>query len=173
MSDAFAYYVSVTYDQIKLKKVTMKYWVRNPVACNPPVVADNPNAQNEILTLYDPDSNGRSMTHEYMLLSESCKHRLLHHGRTHKLSLYPKYARDVFIPDKSESLTKRVEVNSPWFDVASIFSGSRGSMKKPTGCSYNGYLIALRGGYNGQHVAYTLTHTFLCKGKRRCSQYIT
>ena len=161
-----AYYIAVAYDQVKLKKVTMKYWISNPM-----VTAVTPCIQPEIITLYDPDGGGRSMNHDNMLLSQSAKHRLLHHGRTHKLTLYPKFMEKIsLVSNPLHPLS--VGSKSPWFDVGGIFTGTRSEMKKAVGRSYNGYLIGIKGAADGQNVKYTLTHTFLCKGKRRCQQYL-
>ena len=166
VSDQIAYYIAVAYDQIKLKKVTMKYWISNPM-----VTAVTPCIQPELITLYDPDGRGRSMDHDNMILSTSSKHRLLHHGRTHKLTLYPTFMEKAYIVGDPNHPHK-VGMKSPWFDVGDIFHGNVEKMTKAAGSSYNGYLLGIKGAANNQNVKYTLTHTFLCKGKRRCQQYI-
>ena len=114
VADKIANYILVTYDEIKLKKVTMKYWITNPM-----VDAIAPIIQPEILTMYDPDAGSRVMDHDNMLLSQCTKHRLLHHSRTHKLTLYPKYLQQVIlnIPTTNHELLllKKVEwKNMSW-----------------------------------------------------------
>ena len=68
-----------------------------------------------------------------------------------------------------------VPIKSPWFDVADVFKRTSVTpivIDLPKGCSYNSYLLGFKGAAVGQNIKYTLTHTFGCRGKRRCATYI-
>ena len=162
-----ANYILITYDQVKLKKVTMKYWIETPMF-DAPLSAQHP----EVITLYDPDSSGRSMNKNNMLLSQSAKHRLLHNGRTYKLTLYPNYER-ISLMAGDLNTKHPVPMKSPWFDVADVIKRLPGSIiEMAKGYSVNGYLLAFKGKAVNQYIRYTLTHTFACRGKRRGSIYM-
>ena len=121
----------------------MKYWIENTM-----VDAPLSSVQPEIISLYDPDSSGRTMNKENMLLSQSAKHRLLHNGRTYKLTLYPTYeTRALMTGDLIRA--HLVPMKSPWFDVADVIkrTGTAPStvIEMAKGCSYNSYLLGFKG----------------------------
>ena len=64
----------------------------------------------------------------------------------------------------------KVPIRSVWFDVGDVFHRTSKDplvITKAQGCSYNSYLLAIKGAADHQNIKYTLTHTFLLKGKRR------